>query len=298
MICVVGSSNTDLVVRSQTLPKPGETVLGGEFQRFPGGKGANQAVAAARVGGHVSFVAALGEDDFGREALANFQREGINTRHVNLLPEVASGIALILVDARGENLISVASGANLLLSPEMVSAAEGSIAEAALLLMQMEIPLESVREAAALARKHRTKVLLNPAPCPAGGLPDALLAQVDILIPNALECRQLGRQERLEDAAKALLARGVGAVIVTQGADGVTLFDGKNALSFAAPHVQAVDTVGAGDCFCGLLAVALDEGKSLEESIRFAMAGAALSVTRHGAQTSFPRRDEIRSVAG
>ena len=122
MICVVGSSNTDLVVRSQTLPKPGETVLGGEFQRFPGGKGANQAVAAARAGGQVSFVAALGEDDFGREALANFQREGINTQHVNLLPNAASGIALILVDAQGENLISVASGANLLLSPEMVLA--------------------------------------------------------------------------------------------------------------------------------------------------------------------------------
>lgn len=293
MICVVGSSNTDLVVTSQKLPAPGETVLGGEFRRFPGGKGANQAVAAARAGGKVAFVAALGADAFGRDSFTNFEREAIDVSHIRLHPGVASGIALILVDAAGENLISVASGANMLVSPAEIGKAEAVIAQADYLLLQLEIPLESVERAAQLARRNGTRVILNPAPCPAGGLTESILSSVDILIPNEIECCQLGGTEDLDGAIRALLGRGIQTVIVTRGARGVLVCDKDGIAELAAPKVAPVDTVGAGDCFCATLAVALDEGLALTDAVRFAMCAAAVSVTRAGAQSSFPTRVEI-----
>jgi len=288
-IVVVGSSNTDMVVKVPHLPAPGETVLGGEFVMAPGGKGANQAVAAARLGAEVTLVACIGEDIFGEQAAAGFRREGIDTRYLTRHPQAASGVALIAVDPAGENSIAVAPGANMHLSPDDVRAAAATIQAADGLLLQLEVPLETALAAAELAHQAGVRVILNPAPAPPSPPPAQLLACVDVLTPNESEVLKLADTPLgIEGAARQALASGVGAVVVTLGAQG--------ALLVAGFRVQAVDTTAAGDAFNGGLAVALAEGKPLAEAVRFANACGALATTRLGAQPSLPTAQQVRRL--
>ncbi|MHC4592009.1 MAG: ribokinase [Planctomycetota bacterium] len=295
-IVVVGSINTDLTIVAERLPGPGETVLGGEVLRAGGGKGANQAVAAARAGAQVAFVGCVGDDEFGRAAIEGLQRENINTDCTRVDERAASGVALITVDSNGENLITVAPGANARLVPSDVREARALMADADVILLQLEIPPDTVRAAAAAAREAGVRVLLNPAPAP----PDASLSDLpdglDYLTPNVGEGSRLSgmRPDRgPEEIARALADEGVGAVFLTLGAEGVCVCDGGECFRVAAPEVESVDTVGAGDCFSGTLAVALAEGMTLRDAARFAACAAALSVQKAGAQPSLPRREEI-----
>jgi ribokinase len=290
-LIVVGSSNTDLIVRAERLPAPGETVLGGEFITAAGGKGANQAVAAARCGARVAFVARVGADAYGRDSLANFAREGMDTRYVFTDRQALSGVALIVVDARGQNLIAVASGANARLTPADVAAARPAFAEARVLLLQLESPMETVLAAARLGREHGLTVILNPAP--ARPLPTELYPLVDVLTPNEHEAAALTDERAPEAAARALLARGVKTAIVTLGAAGVLLATGNGVETHAGFRVEAVDTTAAGDAFNGGLAVARARGEPRLAAIRYAQAAAALSVTRLGAQPSLPTAAEV-----
>jgi ribokinase len=295
-IVVVGSTNTDLTVLTERLPSPGETVLGGELMQAGGGKGANQAVAAARAGAQVAFVGRVGADDFGRAAVEGLRREGIDTAHVRADEHATSGVALIMVDRKGENLIAVASGANGRLTPDDVRAAGDAIAAADLVLLQLEIPLPAVREAVRLARRADVPVLLNPAPAPAEGALTDLLGELSYLTPNEGEaCRLLGDATPVspEEAARRLVAAGVGAVVLTLGARGACVCEGGECRRVAPPAVKAVDTVGAGDCFSGVMAVGLSEGMALAEAALLATCAAALSVQRAGAQPSMPGRAEI-----
>jgi ribokinase len=295
-LVVIGSCNTDLVVQAPRLPKPGESVLGGVFAKFPGGKGANQAVAAARMGAEVTFVARVGEDDFGREALENFRREGIETSHIALDPKEATGIALIAVDAGGENQIVVAMGANGELSPEQVDAAAEAIDSCQVVLAQLEMPMETVERVAEIAARCEKPFVLNPAPaCP---LPGPVLEAVDVLTPNLGElgiiaAAPVDTVEDIEKAAHSLLAKGVGAVVVTQGREGCTVITPEESWWSAAISVDPRDSVGAGDCFSANLAVALAEDLSLKEAVRFATVAAGLSVTRLGAQSGMPTREDV-----
>jgi ribokinase len=294
-IVVVGSSNTDMIVRTARIPGPGETVLGGRFLMAGGGKGANQAVAAARAGGDVTFIARIGNDMFGRRAVQGFRKDGIHVEFVKKDMSAASGVALIVVDVRGENCITVASGANARLSPADVRAAAKSIASADILLMQLEIPMETVTLAAAIAAKHGVPVILNPAP--ARSLPRALLKNITYLTPNEPEAALLarvscGRRADLQKTA-GLLAKKVGSVISTMGAKGSFIATAHSGEFVPAFCVKAVDTTAAGDVFNGCLAVALAEGNDPRKAVRFASAAAAISVTRWGAQPSAPYRPEI-----
>lgn len=298
-ILVVGSSNTDMIVNVPHIPQAGETALGGEFATAAGGKGANQAVAAARAGGDVTLIACLGGDMFGQRSLEGFARDGIHTQYVARSGQSPSGVALIFVSADGQNSIAVAPGANALLSPARVRRAAGAFHGASALLMQLETPLRTVAEAARLARRHGVPVILNPAP--AQDLPDALLRRVWILTPNEGEASALsGVKVRDETgAAKAaakLRQRGVSAVIITLGARGAFVADAQTHQLVAGFKVKAVDTTAAGDVFNGALAVALGEGQSLLDAARFANAAAAISVTRRGAQPSAPSRREIERL--
>lgn len=292
-IVVVGSSNTDMVVLSPTLPRPGETVLGGEFLLAAGGKGANQAVAAARAGGDVTFVACVGDDLFGEKAVAGLRSEGIHTDFVRVESGCASGVALIMVGPGGENIISVAPGANARLSPSDVERASGVIASARCVLVQLEVPIETVARTLEIAREHRVLTILNPAP--ALKLPRKLLKLVDVLTPNRTEVAGVLGWDRTCDirkAAAALQKAGVKEVIVTVGSEGALIVS-KTEESVPAFRVKPVDAVAAGDVFSGTFAVARTEGKGLKEAVRFACAAAAISVTRKGAQPSVPKRDEI-----
>lgn len=295
-ILVIGSSNTDMVAKTDRLPAPGETVLGGAFFMAPGGKGANQAVAAARLGASVSFIAKVGDDIFGRQAVEGFAKEGIDTSLVAVDAGNPSGVALITVDAKGENCIVVASGANANLLPGDLSGVADVIKNAALILMQLEIPLETVELVTRLAAAGHVPVILNPAPAQA--LPDALLRDVYILTPNQKEAEMLTGipvvdRASAEAAAGALAAKGVNVVIITMGAAGALLLDNGRSEWVPAVEVNAVDTTAAGDVFCGALTVALSEGQPVKEAVVFAGAAAALSVTRMGAQTSAPTRREV-----
>ncbi|MEE9207304.1 MAG: ribokinase [Gemmatimonadota bacterium] len=296
-IVVVGSSNTDFVVRVPNIPSPGETVLGTTFATVAGGKGANQAVAAARLGAAVAFVARVGSDAWGDAALEAYSGEGINTEYVVRDLEVPSGIALIAVDDRGENAIAVADGANGRLSRADVDAAAPGIREADVIVLQLETPLDTVRYAAELGADGGAWVILNPAPA-SGPLDRALLRHVSVLTPNLGEAAILSGQSvgdagEALSAARHLRAQGAVNVVVTMGANGV-LVEGEDASGeIPAPSVQAVDTTAAGDAFTGALAVALGEGRPLLEAARFAVQAAAASVTRPGAQPSLPTREEL-----
>lgn len=300
-IVVVGSINVDLVVRVSTLPRPGETVLGGRFASLPGGKGANQAVAAARAGGRTTFIARVGDDAMGRAAIAALQAEGIEADFVAVTPECPTGVALILVDGAGENSIAVASGANDRLSVDDIERARRAIEAADIVLVQLEVPLGTVTRAIEIAAAAGARVILNPAP--ARPLPPTLLAQVGILTPNETEAATLvGADVAAASAATGtaalvgpLLGLGAGAVILTLGAAGALVAAGGAVTAVPAFPVEPCDTVAAGDVFNGSLAVRLAEGLDLVAATRFAAAAAAISVTREGAQTSAPRREEIEA---
>ena len=295
-ILVIGSSNTDLIIKLDRIPRPGETVIGGRFASAAGGKGANQAVAAARAGGKVAFLARVGRDEMGERAIAGFVRDGIDVRHVIRDRAQPSGVALIFVGKDGENSIAVASGANEQLSPADVKKARSLLRKASIVLLQLETPLKTVQAAVQRAARAGAKVVLNPAP--ARALPDDLLKHVYLLTPNESEAELLTgvrvrNQGTASKAADALLARGVQNVIVTMGARGAFVVGPGIRMLIPACKVKAVDTTAAGDVFNGTLAVALAEGKSLLEAAQFATAAAAISVTRLGAQTSAPTRKEI-----
>jgi ribokinase len=300
-IVVVGSSNTDMVVRVSSLPRPGETVIGGDFFTARGGKGANQAVAAARAGGSVALIACLGDDAIGDETLAGLAAEGIAVDAVRRMAGTRSGVALIVVDERGENSIAVAPGANALLAPEQVASCAELLSPRDVLLTQLETPLESVLAAARAANGATARVILNPAP--ARDLPDELLSLVSVLTPNEAEAARIAGvpvddHHGLEDAATALLRRGVGAVVITLGAAGAYVATTEHRETIPGYRVEARDTTGAGDVFNGALAVALADRVPLGEAVRFANAAAAISVTRDGAQPAAPRRAEILQLIG
>lgn len=295
-IVVLGSTNTDMVIAGARIPVPGETVSGGKFLMNPGGKGANQAVAVARLSarrGVCTFVAKVGNDLFGRETAARLKREGIAARLV-VDPAEPSGTALIMVDAKGQNVISVALGANGTLVPADIAPFAADVAQAAVLLLQLETPVETVLAAAKAARAGGATVILNPAP--ARKLPRALYAQLDWITPNETEAEIL-TGVRVTDVASArrardwFQARGVGHVLVTLGAKGV--YCGDCDRIFPSRRVKAVDCVAAGDTFNGAFAVALAEGRSCADAIAFAQKAAAISVTRPGAQSSIPFRREL-----
>jgi len=295
-IVVVGSSNTDMIIQLDRIPRPGETILGGEFTTAAGGKGANQAVGAARAGGHVTFVARVGRDMFGDQAIAGFKRDGICVDYVLRDKVAPSGVALIFVAKDGENSIAVAGGANAKLVPADVKKAKKAIASAAVIVMQLETPLETVQAAAEIAANAGVRVILNPAP--AQPLPDKLLKLVSILTPNEHEAELLTGIKVANEAAAAkaadkLRARGVQTVILTLGPRGAFIADANGKQLVPGFKVKAVDTTAAGDIFNGSLAVALAEGKPLSAAVRFANAAAALSVTKLGAQPSAPTRKEI-----
>lgn len=300
-IVVVGSANTDMVVKAPHIPRPGETVLGGEFTMVSGGKGANQAVAAARLGGQVTFVARVGAGPFGAQAIEQYRAEGIDTRYITVDEEAAHGVALILVDQQGENAIAVAPGANARVSAADVDRAEPAIAECDVVLLQLEVPLPAVERAVELAKQHGKRVMLNPAPYLA--LPDAILSRLDFLTPNETEAGMLlGGGEAglcgIAGTAEELLRRGVGCVIVTLGKEGVFVVTPEAQFHVAGKKVKAVDTTAAGDAFSGALAVWIGEGLELNEAIRRAITASALSVTRLGAQSSLPTRAEVEAMAG
>ncbi len=295
-IVVVGSSNTDMIIQLPRIPRPGETILGGRFTMAAGGKGANQAVAAARAGGTVRLVARVGSDVFGQRALEGFEQDGIDVGRVVRDASEPSGTALIFVEDSGENCIAVAPGANARLSVEDVASAASALESASILLMQLEIPMESVLAAAEIASARGVTVILNPAP--AASVPAELLARVSILTPNETEARVLTGVEIRDDlslarAADALMSKGVATVLITLGAKGVFLATAGMRQIIPGFPVAAVDTTAAGDVFNGALAVGLSEGVDLRGAVRFANAAAALSVTRLGAQPSIPSRPAI-----
>lgn len=291
-LIVLGSSNTDLVLSCSRLPQPGETLLGGEFMRYHGGKGANQAVAAARAGGKVLFVGARGADDFGQQAERALRREKIDTRFFAMRPKLSSGIALILLGGPSrENLIAVAKSANDTVSARDIAAVEPEFRRTRAVVAQLEIPLSAVMAAARLARKSQIPFILNPAP--ARSLPASLLKLVDVLTPNETEACLLSGEKTPEKAGLSLLKKGCRHVIITLGAKGALLINAQGQRHFPTPKVKPVDTVGAGDCFNGWLAVGLAEGLPIEDAIARALRAASLSVTRPGAQSGMPHRREI-----
>ncbi|MEO1012041.1 MAG: ribokinase [Bacteroidota bacterium] len=295
-IVVVGSSNTDMVVKTERFPKPGETILGGEFFMFPGGKGANQAVAAARAGGEVAFICCVGDDLFGQNALKGYQKEGIDVSSAKIVENEPSGVALITVNGQGENEIVVASGTNAFLSPEYLKTQEAIFLAGDIFLTQLETPLETVSFLAEKCRQQGKKLIINPAP--AQKLDDAVLDGLFLITPNETETQILTGVEVVDEtsmkkAGDVLLQKGVRHVIMTLGSRGSFFMDKTDNFIVPSPKVEAQDTTAAGDVFNGVLTVCLAEGKDFKESMAYASRAAAISVTRMGAQDTAPRIEEI-----
>lgn len=303
-IAVVGSLNADLTVRVPRFPAPGETISGSDFAIVPGGKGANQAAAAGRLGGRVAMIGQVGADAQGALLRDALKAAGVETRFVAIDETAATGVAVITIDARGENEIVLAAGANGSFAPERLAPALGAIRSARVVLLQLEIPLATVMRAAAEARSAGALVVLDPAP--AVSVPDQLVALADYLTPNERELAILaGRRPSGDDAgfdeidamARAVLERGAQRVLVKLGARGARLVALDTVQSWPARQVHAVDTTAAGDAFNGALAVALTEGAGLDQAVRFATVAASISVTRAGAQPSLPTRHEVESAS-
>lgn len=295
-ITVIGSSNTDMVVKAARLPAPGETILGGTFGTFPGGKGANQAVAAAKLGGSINFIGKRGADSFGTETEALLRNEGINTAHFTQHPTFPSGVALITINEEGENCIVVASGANAALTIDDIDAAANIIAQSSILLLQLETPLATIQHAVSIAKLAGVTVILNPAP--AQHLPPSLLQGLTLITPNETEAEILTGIPitdiaSAKKAAISLQQKGVQSIIITLGAEGALLYHENTFTKIDSMPVKAVDTTAAGDVFNGALAVGLAEGQSLEEAALTACRAAAISVTRMGAQSSAPTKNEL-----
>lgn len=295
-ITVVGSSNTDMVIKSAKLPSAGETILGGDFLMNPGGKGANQAVAAARLGGDTTFITKTGDDIFGKQAVQLFEKEGIQTEFISMDPDKPSGVALIMVDAHGENCISVALGANATLNKLDIDRAKKQITASEIVLVQLEIPISTVEYVTKLASIAGAKVALNPAP--AQELSDELLSSLYLITPNETEAEILTGiavkdQASASNAAAKLISKGVKNVIITMGASGAFVSANSEEILMPAPVVKVVDTTAAGDTFNGALVVALAEKMSFTNAVKFAIKAASISVTKLGAQASIPTRKEI-----
>ena len=297
-IVVIGSSNTDMVVKTSHLPIPGETVLGGDFFMNAGGKGANQAVAAARYGNRVVFVAKTGNDLFGEQVRKSMKEDGIVTDYVFIDEEHPSGVALITIDQKAENCIVVAGGANMYLKPEDIDKAKEEILGGDVVLMQLETPIETVEYAAKMAAESGVKVILNPAPAPAEPLSKELISNLYLITPNRSEASRLTGIEvtdlaSAQRAALALYDMGAKNVIVTLGSEGSLVYDGHMMMRVEAIKVEAVDTTAAGDTYNGVLASVIAEGKSLIDAVHEANIAGAISVTRMGAQPAAPTREEI-----
>lgn len=292
---VVGSSNTDMTVKTRHIPKPGETVLGGDFTMGPGGKGANQAVAAARLGRDVAFICKVGRDLFGQNAIEHYKREGLHTGGI-LYSDKPSGVALISVDESGENCIVVASGANGDFCTADIEACRARLESCSILLLQLEIPVAAVALAAEIAHNAGAMVVLNPAPSAA--LPEEIFRHIDLFIPNETELSdfsgiQVTDADSAFRAAQVMQCKGVSKLIVTMGGKGALICDGNNPVAVPAQKVRAVDTTAAGDTFCGAICVAISEGCSLLEATKFATRAAALTVQKMGAQHSIPFRKDL-----
>ena len=295
-ILVIGSSNTDMVVKTSRLPKPGETIIGGEFFMNPGGKGANQAVAAAKLGANVTLIAKVGGDMFGSESIQNFKKVGMNTNHIFINNEVPSGVALINVDENAENTIVVASGANNTLSVKDIQSVISVVDMADIILMQLEIPLEVIEFVIHHCKAKNKKVVLNPAP--AARLPEGIYSGLFAITPNETEAEiltgiKVADITSAKQAAKILLDKGVKIVVITMGSQGAFVYTSKMTKLIPGYKVDAVDTTAAGDTFNGAFCFAIESGMEMEEAIDFANKAAAISVTRMGAQVSSPNYKEV-----
>lgn len=295
-IIVIGSSNTDMVLKTERFPKPGETILGGDFFVFQGGKGANQAVAAARAGGNVYFICSVGSDAFGTNAIKHYSNEGINVSGIVQDENIPTGVAVITVNAEGENSIIVASGANATLAVNDVAKAIETLNDADWIITQLETPLDVIVYLAAYARNNKKQLILNPAP--AATLPDEVYNDLFLITPNETETELLTGIEVTDEATAKLASaifktKGVQNVIITLGNKGAFVDAADFTGIVATTEVTAVDTTAAGDVFNGALIVALSEGKSWQQAVAFACKAAAISVTKMGAQTSAPMRSEI-----
>jgi len=298
-VCVVGSLNMDLVAQTPRLPTAGETLIGGPFATFPGGKGANQAVAAACAGALVTMIGCVGDDGYGKSLRAGLAAAGIDIQYVAERPDVSSGLALITVAPGGQNTIIVAPGANAALTTEDIEQCSAAIIAAKLLLLQLEVPLSVVLRAAVFARAAGTTVVLNPAP--AQSLPPEVLQCADILIPNETEAAALTGitpvdWSTAEAAARRLREMGASTVVLTLGSRGALLVAAEATVRQPAYHVDAVDATAAGDAFVGAFAVAIAEGRTPAEAMRWGAAAGALAATRHGAQPSLPARNAILAL--
>lgn len=303
-VLIIGSSNMDLNIYSQRFPKPGETVTGGVYKQFLGGKGANQAVGSVRSGSKTFFIGKVGIDAFGNDMISQLENEGVNTEHVIRDPHESSGVAFILIDETGENMISVAPGANFKLTPEEVQANSEVIKNAKCLIVQMEIPIETIEEIFKIAKQGEVIKILNPAPLKPISL--SILNKIDIIIPNEGELLQLhsllklkelvgNSEDRIIQASKDISRFGIKTIITTLGNKGCILYDAADNRITEVPafKVQAIDTVGAGDCFNGVVASKLCQGENILTSVKYATAAASIAITRQGAQASMPYLNEI-----